>query len=173
MGRTVRVDAHQRGGGRTGVLHQSRRPPLLDEQVEIESEIADVGAPLGVHHHVVPVEGGGRFEVSVFDELAICFETQHGTRLAGHHQKASVRHPADPRRLTGDLELDPDRPCLVGRLHGAVVEVDEPQPTVVPAWALAEVEAVYERLGHPGRGVVDGGLDHAILRVMAGFSVAR
>ena len=47
-------------GGPGGSKQLDRNPLLLDEAVEIEPEVADVGAPVRhrVHHHVVAVEGG-------------------------------------------------------------------------------------------------------------------
>ena len=117
VGRAVRVDADQGRGRRARGLHQRRLAPFLDEAVEVESEVPHVGPPGGIDDHVVAVEAGRRVEVPVLDEPTVGLEPVHGAGLAGHHQQSAVGEPAQPGRLAGDLELDPDVPRLARRQH--------------------------------------------------------
>ena len=56
--RPVRIDAYEGCGAERGAAH------------EVEAEVADVGAALGVDDHVVDVPGRHRGQVGVLDQLA-------------------------------------------------------------------------------------------------------
>jgi hypothetical protein len=83
-GLNAAVGLHQRDRRR------SRRGPV----VEVEAEVADVGAALPVDDHVVAVEGGHAGQVGVVDQPAARLEAQQ--LAVGHrdHEQPAVGQPA-------------------------------------------------------------------------------
>ena len=130
-GRAVQVDPRQGGGGQVGTVHQ------------VEPEVAEPGAPLGVDHHVVGVAGHVVREVGVRDQRAVVLAPQELRIVLGDDQQASVGEPAEPRGLARDLRLDAQVAAVerdgVDLLE---VEVGEEQPVVVPPRALREVQVL-------------------------------
>src|SRR5581483_10980179 len=99
-------------------------------------------------------------EVPVGRERSVGLDPDDGAGLAGHDQQAPVRQPAEPGGLAGHLDLDPGVARLVGRAHGAGVEVHVPEAAVVPARALAEEEPVEEGAALEGALLGDGLVGH-------------
>jgi hypothetical protein len=92
----------------------------------------------------------------VLDE-AVGIEAHDLPVAHGHHEHASVRQPAEPRRGVRHLDDRLDLTTEVDGLHRVVEEVREVQPPVVPARSLAEVQAIEQQRGlarshgrHPG-----------------------
>ena len=107
MRRPVGVDADEHGvRGRRWI--EEGGAALFDEAVEVESEVAHIGATVGADDHVVAVEGGHGGEVGVVDEGPVRLEAEHGARLCGRRPAAGRRvasrgrpaHPA-PRARPG------------------------------------------------------------------------
>ena len=74
-------------------------------RVEVEPEVADVGAAAGVDHHVVAVERGDAAEVGVHDQ-SVVLEAQH----------PAIEHRHDQQRPSGSqprpLGWPAPRPCV-------------------------------------------------------------
>ena len=73
--------------------------------VEVEAEVADVGAALGVDHHVVAVERGEPAQLGVGGERAVGLPPQEPAVGHGDHEQAPVGQPPQARRLPGHLDL--------------------------------------------------------------------
>ena len=120
------------------------------EPVEVEAEVAGVGLAVGGHHHVVGVPGGPGPQVAVHHEGAVGLAAHDDPVEPGAEQEASVGQPAQAGRLPVEVHLDPAVALGGDGEDGVVEEVRVPEAAVVPAGALAEVEAREEGLGGQG-----------------------
>jgi hypothetical protein len=120
--------------------------------LEVESEVADVRIAVSVDHHVVAVPGRDRRQVGVLDQRTVT-RAAHQLALGHEHdEERPVGHPAEPRRTVGEVAvLDP--PVTVGadRVDRPLMEVGVPQPSVVPARPLGEIDAVDQQFPCHGR----------------------
>ena len=133
-----------------GLLHASVRLHLRDRGgarrfalVEIETDVADIGAALRVHHHVVAV---ARVQCAQFGPRRECAVAPPVEPALVHrdHEHVAVRQPADSRGAAGNLEGLEDVSGGCEAPHETLVLVREPQGSGVPARALRKREAACE-----------------------------
>ena len=71
----------------------------------------------------------------------------HLPRGHGDHEQLARRQPPEAARLVVELHLDPPVAASgPNETHAVGVEVGHPEPAVVPAWALTEVQPLCEHL---------------------------
>mgnify|MGYP003349271073 CR=1 FL=1 len=116
--------------------------------VEVEPEVADVGAAGRIDDHVVAVERRERREVREGDERTVP-DPQHAPVPHRDDEEVPVRVPAEARRPLGHLDDRAHRAVRIDREHPGVVHVAEDEATLVPPGSLREPEALDE----DGRGV--------------------
>ena len=126
---------------------------LLEEGVEVEAEVADVGSSLGADDEVVGPVATVLRNVGVARHRPIDRSTQHLVVRHRDDQERVVGEPAETRGLTGHL----DEELLVGavgldREDAVTIEVREEQPSLVPARGLAEGQPLLD----DGGSVLDG-----------------
>jgi hypothetical protein len=135
-------------GAPIGVDSESVRP-LSGRRagVQVEPEIADVGASAGVHHHVVAVKAGEGRQVGVLVERP----SRKRSRRRSVMETTSRSPPWSAASRDRRASPAPRRRCSRCRLRGhaqhlMVVHVGQPQGALMPAWPLAEAQVVDERL---------------------------
>ena len=101
------VGEHELGRGDVnlpvGVDARERGRALRRVRDQVEAEVPDVRAAVSVHDHVVAVERGDVAELGVDREPA-GVEPHELAVVHRHDQQPSVRQPAQPRRVVGDLD---------------------------------------------------------------------
>jgi hypothetical protein len=115
--------------------------------VAIVAEVADVGAALAVHHHVVAGPGRQRGEIGVQSWRPVLHPQQAAVEHGDDEQRA-VRHPAEARGPLGDLQHGLGAAARIDRDDPLGVEVREPEAPVVPAGSLGERQPVEQGLEH-------------------------
>ncbi len=123
---------------------------LVAPALQVEAEVADVGAAGAIHHHVVAVERRQLPQIGVQRQRAVRLEPQHAAIQHRDDQQAAVGKPAESGRLLRNLD-DSFQPGVFGnREHGVLVEIREPQAAVVPARPFAEPQTVKKTRVDPG-----------------------
>jgi hypothetical protein len=108
--------------------------------VEIEAEVAGVGAAFRVDDHVVGKKRRHGAQIGVNRYRAVGRALQHPALRHRDDQEGAVRRPAEARRrIIVERELDADVAGERDRLDRPRVEIAEPEPPVPPARGLAEV----------------------------------
>ena len=113
--------------------------------VEVESEIADVHAAVGVDYGVIAVKRSEGPKIGVFNESAIGLAAQHPPIGHRHDEEAAVGQPTESAGLMVDDGFDPtvtagriNRDDLIG------VHVAEPESVFVPARSFGKGQSGHE-----------------------------
>jgi hypothetical protein len=110
---------------------------------QVEAEVADVRAALGVDRHVVEVAGGVPAQIGVGDQGAVGLAAQDPAVAHRDDEQPAVGQPAEPGRLLLHGRLEAQIGAVrAGRHDPGRIEVGEPEPLLVPAGRLGEGEAV-------------------------------
>ena len=154
------VGARPGRDGRSGGRRTRRPAPLVEGAVEVEPEVADVGAARGVDDHVVAVEIRDAAQLGMDADIAAGRTAQQPPLGHRHDQQRTVRHPAKPGRPIVDFEF---RPYISGerhRFHRVSKKVAEPQAPLTPPRRLAEIDAVSRKRASPAPYVPPSGKQH-------------
>ena len=111
---------------------------------EVEADAVDVDVPTIGGHDVVPWLGRGSGQLGVGDQTPAGFMAQQSPLGRVHDQQPPVREKIDAHRERGDVHHD-----LVASIHAehdhlVRAPVREPEPSVVPAWRLAENDTFHQ-----------------------------
>jgi len=138
-GRAIRRHHDQHGG-----------PGRLARR-QVEAEVADVGAALCVHHHVVAMKRREAGEVGHLGQTRPV-QAQQAPVDHRHDQQTTVGQPAQPRRLTRHFHHGFRHAIQSHAQHAVRVEVRKPERAVVPARRFGESDLLQEqgrhRVGH-------------------------
>jgi len=108
--------------------------------MQIEAEIADIGATGRVDDHVVAMEGRNAAEIGVDAHPPVRGPAQHAATRHGDDQHRAVGHPAEARRRIVHFEFHADVSFRRHRFDGVGEKVAEPEAAVPPARTLAEID---------------------------------
>jgi hypothetical protein len=149
-GRAIELDPDEHRE-RWSRVEDAGGPVLGEKRLEVEPEVSDPGGAVGSDHHVVAVKRRQAGQVGVLGQPC-AVPPQHPPVEHRDHQQRSIGEPAETRWLALDLD-DPLIVALeVDCVDRPVVEVAAPEPPVVPARPLTEVQALVQHssLAHGG-----------------------
>ena len=85
-----------------------QQPPYWRfRRLETKSEVTDIGAAAGIHHHVIAMKTRHFTQIGMHTHAAVHRPPQHLSLDHGNHQHRPMRHPTQPRGSVIDFHLPP------------------------------------------------------------------